>query len=296
MCGIYGYIGKPTRRTRKVIRLLGLYNQSRGTDSSGVAIAKPDDFNLIKQVGNSYRLFNNTEVLREISNESPYLNIIGHTRRATTGAINWNNAHPYIYGDIIYAHNGIINNFWSLEKELEQEYAVDSQVIGELLDTLGERKTFEKKLDGWYAIPYLNLATPYELRLIRHDAPISVAITHNRQGMYYSSESRHLMKALRRAKIKAPLNILGEDILYSFRYAGELSWTRQRYEIPKTKYYYSGYNTYQTNKAWSENKAGFNYGDEYDYDDYGNPSWTKKPNNKCNWHKPSKNQLALYRN
>ena len=133
MCGIVGYIGSENASPFLINGLRRL--EYRGYDSAGIAIHGGSQFNLTRSVG---RIDN---LVASIGADTPegFLGI-GHTRWATHGAATEDNAHPHFGGDgeVVLVHNGVIENFQSLKKELiekgyEFQSATDSEVIAHLI-------------------------------------------------------------------------------------------------------------------------------------------------------------------
>tara|TARA_B100001029_G_C15048655_1_gene449033 strand:+ start:332 stop:2167 length:1836 start_codon:yes stop_codon:yes gene_type:complete len=113
MCGIVGYIGN---RSAKKIILNGLKRlEYRGYDSAGIATMESSEILISKTVGRVSDLENSIKETLHEGNVG-----IGHTRWATHGAPNINNAHPHIdkSGKFTLVHNGIIENYKSLKKLL----------------------------------------------------------------------------------------------------------------------------------------------------------------------------------
>ena len=110
MCGIYGYIGK--KENASDIVLAGLKKlEYRGYDSWGIAEATKEGIKVEKHVGK----IGNASVTLPASTLA-----IGHTRWATHGGVTEINAHPHLdcTGEIAVLHNGIVENFAVLKKEL----------------------------------------------------------------------------------------------------------------------------------------------------------------------------------
>lgn len=154
MCGIIGYKGN---KNATEIAIEGLKKlEYRGYDSWGIAL-KNKEINLIKKVG-KIGDFSNVSKL----NKSKIA--IGHTRWATHGKVTEENAHPHISCDkkIAVVHNGIIENFQELKKELEKKHkfvsGTDTEVIPHLIEEnmkLGFEEAVKKtlkRLEGNYAI------------------------------------------------------------------------------------------------------------------------------------------------
>jgi glucosamine--fructose-6-phosphate aminotransferase (isomerizing) len=141
MCGIVGYVGH-----REAIDYLieGLHRlEYRGYDSSGVVTITPQGkFALVKTAGR-------IDLLEQKLADSPAAGTIGigHTRWATHGAPNDDNAHPHMGGKQVLAlvHNGVIENFRTLKEQLESEgyvfrSATDSEIIAHLIASCLEKQ------------------------------------------------------------------------------------------------------------------------------------------------------------
>src|SRR5499425_1884883 len=131
MCGIIGYIG---HREAAPVLLQGLKRlEYRGYDSAGVAVFN-GKIEVRRSVG---KLTNLDHLLRE----SPLHGAIGvgHTRWATHGRPSEANAHPHRAGKISVAHNGIVENYLELRRELSDggrrfHSETDSEIVCHLID------------------------------------------------------------------------------------------------------------------------------------------------------------------
>src|SRR5690606_552530 len=115
MCGIVAYIGP---KDAYPVLIKGLQRlEYRGYDSAGVIMQDKGRFSLYKKAGK-------VAGLQEFASEKPVGGTIGigHTRWATHGEPNDRNAHPHISnsGDLALVHNGIIENYASIKKQLIQ--------------------------------------------------------------------------------------------------------------------------------------------------------------------------------
>src|SRR5262245_48584105 len=132
MCGIIGYIG---HREAAPVLLQGLRRlEYRGYDSAGVAIFNGDGIAVRRSVG---KLNNLDQILRE--NPIHGSVGIGHTRWATHGRPSEENAHPHRAGKVVVIHNGIIENYLELRRELSAKdrtfsSETDTEVISHLID------------------------------------------------------------------------------------------------------------------------------------------------------------------
>ena len=144
MCGIVAYIGK---KEAFPIILKGLKRlEYRGYDSAGVALLHQGELNIYKRAGK-------VSVLEDYANQYDVKGHagIGHTRWATHGLPNDVNAHPHysMDGSLALIHNGIIENYDSLKKELITEgYTFKSETDTEVLVHLVDH--ISKKEKVWY--------------------------------------------------------------------------------------------------------------------------------------------------
>jgi len=113
MCGIVSYIG-PKEAYPIVIKGLKRL-EYRGYDSAGVALINGDDLNIYKTKGK----VSNLEDSVENKNINGHVGM-GHTRWATHGEPNDENAHPHLSqsGNLAVIHNGIIENYATIKEEL----------------------------------------------------------------------------------------------------------------------------------------------------------------------------------
>ena len=134
MCGIVGYAGKTNVIKNIMTGLKSL--EYRGYDSSGIAyLDKNNNIKIYKKVGQ----IKNLDQILNYEDEASLG--ISHTRWATHGGVTDTNAHPHNQGKITLVHNGIIENYEEIKKELEKEgynfkSSTDSEVAAVLIDKL----------------------------------------------------------------------------------------------------------------------------------------------------------------
>jgi glucosamine--fructose-6-phosphate aminotransferase (isomerizing) len=181
MCGIIGYCGPKPAAT---VLLEGLKRlEYRGYDSAGICVQGPEALSLFKRKGKIRDLVPLVPgALRGSCG-------IGHTRWATHGEVNDQNAHPHLdcSGRIAVVHNGIIENYQSLkEKLLSQGHRfaseTDSEVIAHLVEEYYTGDLMEAVrralalLKGTYGIVCLHRDHPDRLVGARQGSPLVVGI------------------------------------------------------------------------------------------------------------------------
>jgi glutamine amidotransferase-like protein len=178
MCGIFGQgTNNPKKINSSNIRILGMFNESRGKGSCGLTY----DGEIYHGVTFAERLFTDFIKGRKIEPKI-FPTIFGHTRTASVGAINEHNAHPFGFGmnergdgyEFIGVHNGTILNYKELAEkhgvDLKAEYLndksevtsrekIDSEVI---LEILYDKKNLKVLSDynGRAALAFTNTNTP----------------------------------------------------------------------------------------------------------------------------------------
>lgn len=184
MCGIVGYIG--WQKAQDVV-MNGLEKlEYRGYDSSGIATIFDGQLKLSKYKG---RL----SVLSKHLEEDPHPGHvgIGHTRWATHGQPSDVNSHPHINesNSVAVIHNGIIENYRALKKELTDEGYVfrsqtDTEVVVHMIDKY-LKKTDDifsavnmavSRLRGAYALGIISKADPDKIIAVRKESPLIVGI------------------------------------------------------------------------------------------------------------------------
>jgi glutamine---fructose-6-phosphate transaminase (isomerizing) len=184
MCGIIGYIGN---NPAMPILLEGLKRlEYRGYDSAGVAILENGSLQIEKTKGKIVELEN-------LVNGRPWKATTGmaHTRWATHGEPNTENAHPHVdcTGEIAVIHNGIIENYAAIKQRLLKEghtftTQTDTEVIAHLIEkfytadtSLEEavRKTV-LQLEGTYGLVIISKREPDKIIGVRNGSPLIIGI------------------------------------------------------------------------------------------------------------------------
>ena len=183
MCGIIGYIGG-----KQVLPILidGLRRlEYRGYDSAGVAVVRNGAIELRRSAGKLARL---EEALKANPLEGEYG--IGHTRWATHGRPTEENAHPHrdCTGQIVVVHNGIIENYLDLKRQLLKEghrfvTETDTEIVAHLVEREMKDDGLENAvrrallyLRGLFALVLISADDPDKIVTVRNGPPIVVGL------------------------------------------------------------------------------------------------------------------------
>ncbi len=201
MCGIVGYIGE---RNASEVLIKGLKRlEYRGYDSAGVAIIN-GTLELKKRKGKVDEL---SKLLDEHNLKGTMG--IGHTRWATHGEPNDVNSHPHTSedGKIALVHNGIIENYSSLKKQLINRgktfhSQTDTEVIVLLLEEIYNKSkevSFEeaiqltlKQIVGTYGLAIIHSDNPEKIYIARKGSPLLLGIGENE--MFIASDASPIVE------------------------------------------------------------------------------------------------------
>ncbi|MFA5908940.1 MAG: glutamine--fructose-6-phosphate transaminase (isomerizing) [Vicinamibacterales bacterium] len=189
MCGIIGYIGpKPV----VPVILDGLRRlEYRGYDSAGVAVVHDGVIDIRRSAGKLINLEASIQAKPMVGEYG-----LGHTRWATHGRPTEENAHPHRDGTgrIVVVHNGIIENYLEIKRELiaeghKFESETDTEVVAHLVQKEWQGDGLEnavlramKRVRGLFALVLLSADDPLKLVTVRNGPPIVVGIG---EGEYF---------------------------------------------------------------------------------------------------------------
>lgn len=195
MCGIFAYVGENIDAAQKTLEGLKLL-EYRGYDSWGIAVKKGNTLVFEKHIG---KIGSAQTVLPE-----SFLGI-GHTRWATHGGVTQKNAHPHLdcAKKIAVVHNGIVENYESLKKELIQKghhfvSDTDTEVIPHLIEEFLKTEGFAASVrDTFGTISGLNAivvayAPSQEIIAAKNGSPLVVG--ENKEGYFIASDASGIVK------------------------------------------------------------------------------------------------------
>ena len=193
MCGIIGYIG-----SKPVVPVLldGLRRMEyRGYDSAGVAVVSPEGISLRRSAG---KLVNLENTIRAEPVDGLYG--VGHTRWATHGRPSEENAHPHsdCTGRIVVVHNGIIENYLELKRELRsQGHDFKTETDTEIVAHLVEREMQGDGLEHAVRRALTYLRGMFALVLVAAEDPDKIVAVRQRPACGGRARRRRVLRRLR---------------------------------------------------------------------------------------------------
>ena len=206
MCGIIGYVGS---RAAKELLLHGLERlEYRGYDSAGIALREVGSLEYVRAVGNLQFLKDAAGPNGSRSNHG-----LGHTRWATHGAVNEQNAHPLTGcedGRLAIVLNGIIENYRELKESLEADghrfsSETDAEVVVHLIehaykgDLLEAVRAVYRLLEGHFAFVVIHHDHPDLLVGARRQCPLVVGVGEGE--MFLASSIAAFLKETRKVQL-----------------------------------------------------------------------------------------------
>ena len=185
MCGIVGYSGPQSAATPLIEGLRRL--EYRGYDSAGIALGTPGTLFIEKKAGKLSNLEGSLDTSLPVVHSG-----IGHTRWATHGGPTDGNAHPHVdnEGKLAVIHNGIIENYSELRKELESRghkfsSETDTESVAHLLSDLRKKHNGDlsaamreavKALRGSFTLLAIHADAPEVVVGVRRNSPLVVGL------------------------------------------------------------------------------------------------------------------------
>jgi predicted glutamine amidotransferase len=207
MCGLVGMAGTLGQKDIEAFNDLLIIDYIRGKDSTGVgAVNRNRTWDLVKGATDPIYL-QGTKAYDKAVNQGKCA-LIGHNRKATMGAVNRFNSHPFEFENILGAHNGVLG--WETKNRYlnTTEFDTDSEALFYNMDKQGFAETM-KKTGGAFALSFYDKES-HQICLTRNaERPLYYGWSESRKTIYWASEYMMLRLVLGRLGIK-----LEEDNLY----------------------------------------------------------------------------------
>lgn len=256
MCGLYGWHLKNRQSLHVTQRavlaaVLSLSNDKRGGDSWGFFDGKQR----VRGVGEAA-----DSGLAFLMAQGTTL--LAHTRKATTGSVSKDNSHPYKFGPIVGAHNGMVYNHAEMNKKHGRDFPVDSM---HLFAHLADDKDFSE-FEGYGTVVWYDQRKPGRIYLCRlSGGQLSVwglgKDTNDVRGVVWSSDEDHAKEALTVAGVDKYFKyevkegqvyfIDGKDGSLNFDGERKLAWSESRRSLG-TANQYGLYDMDDDNAFWSQ--------------------------------------------
>lgn len=158
MCGHVGIAGNLNYADEARMKKLLVFDYFRGPDSTGFASVTPlGNYKVAKIASHPLDLFDTKKFSDALQGHASTI-FLGHNRAATRGKVNAVNAHPFVCGHIIGAHNGTLDKIShdELNKAIGEPTEVDSEAIFKSIELFGIEATV-KMLSGAWALVWVDL-------------------------------------------------------------------------------------------------------------------------------------------
>lgn len=229
MCGQAGFISLPglTQEQKelrgRVITSLLIGMETRGTDSTGIGV-----------FDGQLKVSKKTTVARKFVQRRKYKDfimgetniLIGHTRKASVGVVNYENSHPFLSGSVMGAHNGHFTNF----RMFDPHAGVDSKVI---FDELNKRSNNYKELfsemRGEFSIVWTDGGET--IHMVRDGRPLFIALSKQLQTLFWCSVEEMLYMSITMATEDFSLKTFELDESYVYTVDKDLYTTKEKVEF-----------------------------------------------------------------
>lgn len=239
MCGHVGVAGIITSKEERAFRTMLRLDVLRGEDSTGIAsMSSSGIFKVAKDATNAYDFLNTKEA------KEPFYGVLrvllGHNRAATKGKVVAENAHPFIYDNIIGAHNGTLNRWGNLLDG--SKFDVDSKAI---FNHIAEEDVADlwSKLDGAAALVWMNKEEKTVNFLRNSKRELYYTTSTDGKCFFWASEPWMMYVACTREGIDIEKPVMfKENVHYTLTTGNEMNLSVRELEPYKPTYTYTTYN------------------------------------------------------
>lgn len=249
MCGLVGAVGSSVYLNEKIFHQLLVVDSVRGLDSTGVlAVFNDWSWRVKKNIGPPFNLMYRPDYQEQITKaKKPVFVWMGHNRAATKGEVIHRNAHPFVHGNLILAHNGTLYSTYALTKEHKNPFGTDSEAICHHLSQNPIEDTW-KAIKGAAALSWWDSHLLTMNLITNGERPLSFVFSEDKKNLYWASEAWMLSGILNRHNVKCQeIQKLNKDYHAYFHWDHEAKAIKEEFKkleppftAPVTTTYYHG--------------------------------------------------------
>lgn len=251
---------------KETLKQLLVINSLRGIHSTGIAGVRldEDDASIIKCVGSPYALFSQQHTDKFFTRMiQDFTTIIGHGRFATRGVIDAINAHPFKEGHIVLAHNGTINNFYSLKDQNKHKHIeVDSHLVAALIEEEGADAVLPR-INGAFVFAWIDLKE-HTFNVARNtQRPLFAGKIKGKDTLLFTSEEESLVwHELRNSVTMEEVWEVAPNMIYTYS-QGSITPTVRPFKdfveppVPKYNNNHSGRRWDYRSESWYDDELSF---------------------------------------
>lgn len=225
MCGLVGLAGDTTGSWKDVFNELLIVDVVRGPHSTGAGfVGRGDDkFMLARRVGDPFNLLRSEDYEKAMSLGNPQKVMIGHNRMATIGDKTEENAHPFMFDNVIGAHNGTLDKWCLPDLTNHKLYGTDSQAIFATINAKGIDAAL-KEMSGAWALTYFDKRDKTFNMIRNSKRPLSYAYSGDRNTLIWASEPEMIEYVMGRRKKPLAKDETGRNQIFNLPADSLYTW------------------------------------------------------------------------